>query len=484
MSNVWIPTIGLEVHVQLKTQRKLFSYSGTEFGKPANSQASYIDLALPGKLPILNRDAVNLAIKLGLALKSDIQRKIRFSRKNYFYPDLPKGYQITQDAYPIIKGGALDIEQEDGSEKTIALVRAHLEEDAGKSIHDGHPDKTGLDFNRAGVTLLEIVTEPQIASAKEAIAFLKKLHALVVYLDVSTGNMQEGAFRCDANVSVRESIDSPLGTRVEIKNLNSFKAIEKAINYEISRQTKLLKNGESITQETRLFNVDKMITKSMRSKENAADYRYFPDPDIPGITIEASTIEAIGKDQPELPWEKCARLIKDYGLSEYDSENITQDKKLAELFEDSCQKTKATPKTIANWVLGDVSMLVNKFQDGIKIRAEDLAHLASLVCEGIVSGTAAKTVLEIHWQKQEKIDDIIDQNNLRQDNDSSKLEELVVEIFNEFPDQLEQYLSGKDKLYAFFVGQAMKKSKGKANPGILNKILKERFNELKSQVSE
>lgn len=478
MSN-FIPTIGLEVHVQLNTDRKLFSYSGTEFGLSPNSQASYIDLALPGKLPILNRDAVELAIKLGLALNSDIKQNIRFSRKNYFYPDLPKGYQITQDAYPIIEGGGLSIDIEQGS-KFIPLVRAHLEEDAGKSIHDGHPDKTGLDFNRAGVPLLEIVTEPKLDSAKEAISFLKKLHALVVYLEVSTGNMQEGAFRCDANVSVRETLESPLGTRVEIKNLNSFKAIEKAINYEITRQSKQIMRGEQIVQETRLFNVDQLKTKSMRSKENACDYRYFPDPDIPGVSIENNTIERIRSAMPELPWTRKKRFIDTYQLNDYDSSQLTNDRILANLFEETCKTFNSAPKQVANWIIGDVLMLKNKFESEIKITAKNLGYLISLVDASTVSGSAAKIVLEEHWQSGADIDHIVEAKNLKQDNDSDAIVKLIDEILNEFPAQLSEYLSGKDKLYAFFVGQAMKKSKGKANPKLLNQYLKEKLNERKT----
>lgn len=478
MNDLLIPTIGLEVHVQLKTARKLFSYSSTEFGKSPNTQASFIDLGLPGKLPVLNRDAVNLAIKLGLAFESDIRSNMRFSRKNYFYPDLPKGYQITQDAYPIIENGALTIELEDG-DKSIPLVRAHLEEDAGKSIHDSHPDKTGLDFNRAGVPLLEIVTQPALDSAAEAIAFLKKLHALVTYLDVSTGNMQEGAFRCDANISVRKTKDCPLGTRVEIKNLNSFKAIEKAINYEIRRQSKLINSGQEITQETRLFNVDELVTKSMRSKEDAADYRYFPDPDLPGITIAQTTILAIAESMPELPWIRCARLINDYNLSDYDANTLMQDKALADLFEQTAKEHSLTPKIVANWILGDVLMLASKYKTNIAVSANNLGYLISLVTNNTISGSAAKTVLEEHWQTQNDIDQIINDKNLKQDNDTDAIAALVNEIIAEFPSQVSEYLSGKDKLYAFFVGQAMKKSKGKANPNLLNQELRKQFDELK-----
>lgn len=481
MSDLWIPTIGLEVHVQLNTKRKLFSYSGTEFGLKPNSQASFIDLALPGKLPVLNRDAVELAIKLGLAFGSDIKQNIRFSRKNYFYPDLPKGYQITQDAYPIIEGGGLNIET-DGREKFVPLVRAHLEEDAGKSIHDGHPGQTGLDFNRAGVPLLEIVTQPKLESAKEAIAFLKKLHALVVYLEVSTGNMQEGAFRCDANVSVRETLDCELGTRVEIKNLNSFKAIEKAINYEVMRQTKLRKKGEQITQETRLFNVDQLQTKSMRSKENASDYRYFPDPDIPGISIENNTIELVKANMPELPWKRQERFMATYNLNEYDASNIANDRVLANMFEDSCKAYNSAPKLVANWILGDVLMLVNKYSSEIKVSAQNLGYIISLVEAGTISGTAASVVLEEHWRTNNNIDQIITDKNLKQDNDTGAIIDLVEEILNEFPGQLQEYIAGKDKLYAFFVGQAMKKSKGKANPKLLNQYLKEKLDERKQKV--
>lgn len=478
MSELLIPTIGLEIHVQLKTARKLFSYSSTAFGQKPNTQASYIDLGMPGKLPVLNRDAVNLAIRLGLAFGSDIKQNMRFSRKNYFYPDLPKGYQITQDAYPIIEKGGMEIELEDGK-KYIPLVRAHLEEDAGKSIHDGHPGKTGLDFNRAGVPLLEIVTEPELDSASEAISFLKKLHALVVYLDVSTGNMQEGAFRCDANVSVRKTKDCPLGTRVEIKNLNSFKAIEKAINYEIKRQSKLVNNGAEIVQETRLFNVDQLVTKSMRGKEDAADYRYFPDPDLPGVTIEQVTIQNIAESMPELPWTRTQRLIDEYGLNEYDASTIMQERTLADLFESCCKAFKVKPKTVANWILGDILMLANKYNSEIKISAENLGYLINLVSDNTISGTAAKTVLEEHWQSQASIDQIINDKNLKQDNDASAIVSLIDEILTEFPGQVSEYLSGKDKLYAFFVGQAMKKSKGKANPNILNQHLKEKLDALK-----
>lgn len=475
MTQSWIPTIGLEIHIQLKTARKLFSFSSNAFGAPSNTQASFIDLGLPGTLPIPNLDAIRMAIKFGLALDSDIATLTRFSRKNYFYPDLPKGYQITQDAFPIIRGGSIEIQTDDDTTKTIALTRAHLEEDAGKSIHDNHDDATGLDYNRAGVPLLEIVTEPQLANAKEAILFLKKIHALVVCLDICSGNMQEGAFRCDANVSVRPNAEAPLGNRVEIKNLNSFKFIEKAINYEIERQIAVYEDGGSVTQETRLFDPQKGLTRTMRSKENADDYRYFPDPDLPSISIPNAFISEIGTSMPELPWEKASRFSEDYLLSAYDCQILTSDMALADYFEQIFKHASVSPKNTANWVISELLSLLNKNQLDIQDSAIQPQHIAQLMVrmdDGTISGSAGKKIMQFLWETpSQTIDMIISQHQLKQNNNQDEMAEMIDAILADYPSQLAEYLSGKEKLFGFFVGQAMKRSKGQANPKLLNSIL-------------
>ncbi len=483
MSTPWIPTIGLEIHIQLNTNRKLFSFSGTAFGKPSNTQASFIDMGLPGTLPIPNRDAIRMAIKFGLALRGQIATLTRFSRKNYFYPDLPKGYQTTQDAFPIIQGGTLVIKDPSFGEKTIALTRAHLEEDAGKSIHDSHAAATGLDYNRAGVPLLEIVTEPQLDNAHEAILFLKKIHALVVCLGICTGNMQEGAFRCDANVSVRQGHDAPLGNRVEIKNLNSFKFIEKAINHEIERQIETLEDGGQISQETRLFDTAQGITKTMRSKENADDYRYFPDPDLPSISIPNTFIAEVQSTLPELPWEKEARFQKDYLLSAYDSQILTSDMALADYFETIFKHQPVSPKTAANWVISELLSLVNKNNVALKdapIQPNHMAQLIAYTDDNTISGSAGKTIMAHLWTGPESnIDAIIDHHQLRQNNNAEELVVMIEAILEAHPNQLNAYLNGKDKLFGFFVGQVMKQSKGQANPKLLSEILKQKLGEAK-----
>ena len=471
----WEPVIGLEIHAQLATRTKIFSGASTRFGAEPNTQACAIDLGLPGVLPVLNREAVRMAIKFGLAIGANVAGRSVFARKNYFYPDLPKGYQISQYELPVVAGGALQISLEDQASKTIGVTRAHLEEDAGKSLHEDFQGYSGIDLNRAGTPLLEIVSEPDLRSAQEAVAYMKKLHALVRYLGICDGNMQEGNFRCDANVSVRPVGQDRFGTRSEIKNLNSFRFVEKAIEHEIERQIELLEGGGQVVQETRLFDVDSGATRSMRTKEEANDYRYFPDPDLLPLVVEAELIEAARNDLPELPDAKRQRFMDDYGLTRYDAEVLTASRELADFFETVAGHCPA--KLAANWVMGDFSALLNKENrevDTSPVSAAQLGKLLQRIEDNTISGKIAKEVFEAMWagEGQGDADAIIEARGLRQITDDSAIEAMVAEIVANNPKQLEQYRAGKEKLFGFFVGQVMKASQGKANPAQVNEILK------------
>jgi aspartyl-tRNA(Asn)/glutamyl-tRNA(Gln) amidotransferase subunit B len=474
----WETVIGLEIHAQLRTRSKIFSGSSTDYGSEPNTQASLIDLGYPGMLPVLNRDAVRMAVKLGLAIGARISERSVFARKNYFYPDLPKGYQISQYELPVVYEGTMDIELDDGVTKTIGVTRAHLEEDAGKSLHEGFETMTGIDLNRAGTPLLEIVSEPDLRTPKEAVAYMKKLHSLVRYLEICDGNMQEGSFRCDANISVRPKGQEAFGTRTEIKNVNSFRFVEKAIEYEVERQIDLIESGGKVVQETRLYDPSKGETRSMRAKEEANDYRYFPDPDLLPLEIEKAFIEEVRSDLPELPDEKKARFQSEYKLSAYDAGVLTATRELADFYEAVVKAAGGDPKLAANWVMGDFSGFLNK--DGVEIADApvDAKHLAGLVKrieDNTISGKIAKEVFEAMWAGEGDADTIIDKKGLKQITDSSAIEPIIDEVMANNPAQLEQYRAGKDKLFGFFVGQVMKETKGKANPQQVNELLKKKL---------
>jgi aspartyl-tRNA(Asn)/glutamyl-tRNA(Gln) amidotransferase subunit B len=472
----WEVVIGLEVHAQLSTESKIFSGASTAFGAAPNAHACAIDIALPGVLPVLNRGAVERAIRFGLAVGGEVRHRSVFSRKNYFYPDLPKGYQISQFDLPVVLGGEIDI-LVDGIEKTVKLTRAHLEEDAGKSLHEDFHGMTGIDLNRAGTPLLEIVSEPDMRSAKEAVAYAKELHSLVRYLDICDGNMQEGSFRCDANVSVRPMGSEKYGTRCEIKNLNSFRFLERAIEYEVSRQIDIIESGGVIHQETRLYDSVKDETRSMRSKEEAHDYRYFPDPDLLPLEIAQEWIEKVKGTLPELPAAKRSRYVSDFGLSQYDAGVLTSSKELAAYFEDVA-KTGLDPKLCANWVMGEINGWLNKEALEIgqcPISSQKLAGLLNRIQDGTISGKIAKEVFESMWKGEGDADSIIEAKGLKQISDSGALEKIVDEIIANNPSQVADYRSGRDKLFAFFVGQAMKATKGQANPAQLSEILKKKL---------
>jgi aspartyl-tRNA(Asn)/glutamyl-tRNA(Gln) amidotransferase subunit B len=471
----WETVIGLEIHAQLATRSKIFSGSATSYGAQPNAHANLVDLGYPGVLPVLNAEAVRMAVKLGLAIDARIARSSVFARKNYFYPDLPKGYQISQYELPIVAGGAVEIILEDGSTKRIGITRAHLEEDAGKSLHEGLPGVSGIDLNRAGTPLVEIVSEPELRSAKEAVAYMKKVHTLVRYLEICDGNMQEGSFRCDANVSVRRSGAQAFGTRAEIKNLNSFRYVEKAILFEVARQIELLESGGKVVQETRLYDADKGETRSMRSKEEANDYRYFPDPDLLPVMLSDEFIEEIERSLPELPDEKARRLARDYGLSAYDALVLTSSRELAAYYEEVAHAVPGEPKLAANWVMGELAASLN--QENLEIGRSPIscAKLAALlrrIADQTISGKIAKEVFEAMWASGEEADAIIAAKGLRQITDSAAIERVIEEVMAKNPGQLADYRSGKDKLFGFFVGQVMKATGGKANPAELNKLLK------------
>ena len=478
----WETVIGLEIHAQLATKSKIFSGAATTYGGEANTQACAVDLGLPGVLPVINKQAIEMAIKFGTAVNAHIADKSVFARKNYFYPDLPKGYQISQFELPIVGEGNIEIQLSDGSKKIIGITRAHLEEDAGKSVHEGFFDNTGVDLNRAGTPLIEIVSEPDMRSAKEAIAYLKKIHSIVRYLKICDGNMQEGSFRCDANVSVRPKGQDELGTRTELKNLNSFKFIEQAINYEIERQIDVIESGGKVVQETRLYDPGKSETRTMRSKEEANDYRYFPDPDLLPVCIDQETIEAIRKELPELPDAKRERFINEYGLSEYDSDVLTASRDQAEYFETVVNAADGEAKLSANWVMGELSALLNKSNTDITqspVSAEILGGMVKRIKDNTISGNIAKQVFEAMCNGEGTADEIIENQGLKQVTDAGAIEKLVDDVIAANPDQVKQYQQApeekKGKLIGFFVGQIMKQSKGKANPQQVNQLLQEKL---------
>ncbi len=465
--------IGFETHAQLATQSKIFSRASTAFGAAPNTQACAVDLALPGTLPVMNKQAVECAIKLGLALGSHIAPRSIFARKNYFYPDLPKGYQISQFEIPVVQGGEVSFYVGDKLH-TVRLVRAHLEEDAGKSVHDQFPSESGIDLNRAGTPLLEIVTEPDIRSTEEAVAYAKELHKIVTWIGICDGNMQEGSFRCDANVSVRKP-GAPLGTRREIKNLNSFKNMQIAIDYEIRWQIEQIEDGYSIQQATVLFNPDTGETRAMRTKEDAADYRYFPDPDLPPLVVADSWVQEVKSAMPELPRAMAARFVEQYALPEYDATTLTQSQAMAAYFERTAQAC-GQAKLASNWVMGEISRRLNTEEigmDAVKVSSEQLAALIGRISDGTISNNAAKQVFEALWTGEgSDVDAVIDAKGLKQMNDTGALEAIIDEVIAANPGNVEQYRAGKDKAFNALVGQVMKASKGKANPGQVNELLK------------
>jgi len=476
----WEVVIGLEIHAQLATKSKIFSGSSTEYGAEPNTQASAVDLGLPGVLPVLNEEAVKMAIKFGLAVDAEIGKRSVFARKNYFYPDLPKGYQISQFELPIVGKGELSIELEDGTEKVVGITRAHLEEDAGKSLHEDFQGETGIDLNRAGTPLLEIVSEPDMRSAKEAVAYMKKIHSLVRYLEICDGNMQEGSFRCDSNVSVRPKGQKEFGTRAELKNINSFRNVERAINVEIERQIDLIESGGEVVQETRLYDADKNETRSMRSKEEANDYRYFPDPDLLPVVIDDETIEAIRATLPELPNAKRDRFVAELGLPQYDASVLTSSRELADYFETLLAETDSKdPKLCANWIITTLLGALNKGGleiDQSPVSAKQLAGVLIRISDNTISGKIAKQVFEALMNGEgESADSIIEAKGLKQVTDSGAIEALVDEVIANNPAQVEQYKGGKEQLLGFFVGQIMKASKGKANPAQVNDVLKKKL---------
>ena len=472
----WETVIGLEIHSQLKTKSKIFSGASTAFGAKANTQACAVDLGYPGVLPVLNQEAVKMALRFGLSVNATINKHSIFARKNYFYPDLPKGYQISQFEIPIVGNGVIDITLENGENKRVGITRAHLEEDAGKSIHDMYDEYTAIDLNRAGTPLLEIVSEPDMRSAKEAVAYAKKIHALVQYIEICDGNMQEGSFRCDANVSVRKYGDE-LGTRAELKNINSFKFLEKAINLEVERQIDILEEGGSVVQETRLYDSVNNETRSMRSKEEANDYRYFPDPDLLPVAVSDELLLEIKKSLPELPTEKKLRFTDKLGLSAYDAEILTSQKEVADYFEALINKG-ADAKLSANWVMGELSAALNKNQVEINnspIPSDELFVLISRITDNTISGKIAKDVFKLMWEGNGSVDEIIEKQGLKQMTDSSALEPIIDDIISNNLDQVKQFKDGNSKLLGFFVGQVMKATQGKANPKQVNQLLNEKL---------
>lgn len=469
--------IGFETHTQLATNSKIFSRASTAFGAEPNTQASAVDLALPGTLPVMNKKAVECAIKLGLSLGSTIAPRSIFARKNYFYPDLPKGYQISQFEIPVVQGGEVSFYLEEGKNnvlKTVRLVRAHLEEDAGKSVHDEFIGQSGIDLNRAGTPLLEIVTEPDIRSTAEAVAYAKELHKIVTWIGICDGNMQEGSFRCDANVSVRKP-GQPLGTRREIKNLNSFRNMQIAIDYEILWQIEQIEDGHKIQQATVLFNPDTGETRAMRTKEDAADYRYFPDPDLPPLVVAPEWVEQVKAEMPELPRAMAARFVTQYGLPEYDATTLTQSQAMAGYFE-AAAKTCGQPKLASNWIMGEISRRLNMEEismEQVKVSAEQLGTLIARIHGNVISNNSAKQVFEALWTGEgSDVDAIIEAKDLKQSNDTGALEAIINEVIAANPANVEQYRAGKDKAFNALVGQVMKASKGKANPGQVNELLK------------
>jgi len=474
----WEPVIGLEIHAQLATRSKIFSSAPTAYGAPPNTQACAVDLGLPGVLPVLNREAVRMAVRFGLAIGARVSRRSVFARKNYFYPDLPKGYQISQYELPIVAAGHTEIAFEDGTSKRVGITRAHLEEDAGKSLHEDFHGMSGIDLNRAGTPLLEIVSEPDLRSAKEAVAYMRKIHTLVRYLGICDGNMQEGSFRCDANVSVRKTGEARLGTRAEVKNLNSFRFVERAIHHEIERQIALLEAGGTVVLETRLYDPDHNETRPMREKEEANDYRYFPDPDLLPLVLSEDFIEALRADLPELPDAKRQRFIAQYRLPAYDAAVLCASRELADFYEGAAAASGGQAKPCANWVMVEVLGALNREGNEIgecPISPTMLGGLVRRITDGTISGKIAKEVFEAMWQGEGDADAVIEARGLKQISDEGAIAALIDEVLRDNPSQVEQYRQGKEQVLAFFVGQVMKKSRGKANPQRLNALLREKL---------
>jgi aspartyl-tRNA(Asn)/glutamyl-tRNA(Gln) amidotransferase subunit B len=473
----WEVVIGLETHAQLSTAAKIFSGASTAFGAAPNTQASAVDIALPGVLPVLNKGAVERAIRFGLAVGATISPRSVFARKNYFYPDLPKGYQISQYEIPVVQGGAIPIVSPTRGEIAVRLTRAHLEEDAGKSLHEDYHGMTGIDLNRAGTPLLEIVSEPDLRSSDEAVAYAKALHALVQWIGICDGNMQEGSFRCDANVSVRR-VGEPLGTRCEIKNLNSFRFMQQAIDYEVRRQIELIEDGGTVVQETRLYDPDRHETRPMRSKEDAQDYRYFPDPDLPPLVIAPAWVDEVKAALPELPAAMKARFEAQYGLPAYDATTLTATRGLAAFFEDTVKALGGEPKLVANWVQGDVSAALNKTDLDIAqspVSAARLAGLLQRIGDGTISGKIAKDVFDAMWAGEGDADAIIEKKGLKQISDEGAIEKIVDDVLAANPAIVAEFRAGKEKAFNSLVGQAMKATKGKANPAQVNALLKRKL---------
>ena len=477
-SSNWETIIGLEVHAQIISKSKLFSGASTNFGSEPNTQVSLVDAAMPGMLPVINKECVKQAIKTGLGLNAQINQRSVFDRKNYFYPDLPQGYQISQFTKPIVGKGSIEIDLKDGSSKKIGITRLHLEQDAGKSVHDIEPSKSYIDLNRSGVALMEIVSEPDIRSAEEAQEYVKKLRSILRYIGTCDGNMEEGSLRCDVNISIRKKGEE-LGTRAEIKNVNSIKSIGQAINYEFKRQKEIINSGGKVDQETRLFDEKKVETRPMRSKEEAHDYRYFPDPDLPPLEINNDWIEEIKKNLPELPDIKKENLINQYKISSYDASILISDKNNVEFFDKIIsQNTKRNPKNVANWIIVELFALLNKNNLEIKnspIKAEDLGELIDFIEDQTISGKIAKNVFEEMFKSKKKAKDIIDKKGLKQITNIREIESLIDKVLNNNKDKVDEYKSGKEKLFGYFVGQVMQETKGTANPGMVNEILKKKL---------
>ena len=473
----WEVVIGLEIHAQLATKSKIFSGASTAYGAEPNTQTSVVDIALPGVLPVLNKEAVHMAVKFGMAIDAEVADRSVFARKNYFYPDLPKGYQISQFDLPIVGVGHINIELENGETKTIGVTRAHLEEDAGKSLHEDYAGMTGIDLNRAGTPLLEIVSEPDMRSAKEAVAYMKKIHTLVQYIGICDGNMQEGSFRCDANVSVRPKGQEEFGTRAELKNINSFRFVERAINIEVERQIDLIEDGGEVVQETRLYDSVKNETRSMRSKEEANDYRYFPDPDLLPVIITEEYRQQVRAELPELPEQKQQHYMDELGLSAYDAGVITSSLALSSYFDTVTEKT-GDAKLSANWITGELSARLNREEieiENTSVDAEALAQLLMRIKDNTISGKIAKDVLDAMWNGKGSADEVIESKGLKQITDTGAIEAFVDEVIANNPSQFEELKGGKDKMMGFFVGQVMKMSKGKANPAQVNELIRSKM---------
>ena len=474
MSNNWQTVIGIEIHAQVNSKSKLFSSSSTDFGSAPNTQVSLVDAAMPGMLPVINKFCIEQAVKSGLGLNAKINSKSIFDRKNYFYQDLPQGYQISQFKDPIVGEGSIEIDL-DGEKKVIGIERLHLEQDAGKSLHDQDPNLTFVDLNRSGIALMEIVSKPDMASPEEAVAYVKKVRTILRYLDTCDGNMEQGSLRADVNISVRKEGDE-LGTRCEIKNLNSFKHINAAINFEVDRQIKVIESGEKIKQETRLYDVTLDKTRSMRSKEDAHDYRYFPDPDLLPLKLDQNWIDELKKELPELPDDKKARFIEQYKISEYDAEVLTSDRLTSEYFENVAKNRNA--KLVVSWVASELFAILNKLNLTIEkspVNSEQLGHLIDEIENGIISNRAAKEVFEEMCESSKSVKEIINDKGLVQISDTSEIEKFIDQVLIENPDNVQKYKEGKTKLLGFFIGEVMKATKGKANPGLLNQIVKKKL---------